>query len=249
MKKLILFLFIITVVAQVRAQDKKVLPKNDLPEMKQSIHVAVADLPLYTQNFDHLKEHDVNSIINDIESHLRYIDSFPKTKKYSDVLLIKYFAPLRHFFLTTTNTTSLASSFLYTDAPYRFCMYNDTALMLHISALRDGDIYNLAKVTEQRSVKSALESCLLPSLKATDEFKTTDIKYIGLSVYYGCKDTREGAPPTGTVPYCLTYVMRLADLQQYDDGLITLKGLMATGEVYISNESGTDFTRIQMNTN
>ena len=229
----------------VNAQDRKVLPKNDLPEIKKSIRTAVENLPLYIQNLnDHSKEHDVNTIILDIE---RYIDSMSKTKKYSDVLLMKHFDALRHFFLTTTNKTTIASSFLYTDAPYQFCMYNDTALALHIWALKDGEAYNLSKMTEKRVIKVAFENCLLPSLKALDEFKSGEIKYVAFSIYYGCKDTREGAPALAVIPYCLTFVARLADIQQFEGGLITAKGLLANAELYISlDDPAGEFRKIQV---
>ncbi len=245
MKQFLLVVFCVCLLFRLNAQDKKGAPKNDLPGMNKCIQTAVENLPLYIRNLSsHSEEHDVNSIILDIE---KYIDSMPKTKKYSDILLMKQFDPLRHFFLTTTNKTTVASSFLYTGTPYQFCFYNDTALALHIKALKDGDVYNLSKMKEGRIIKVALQNCLLPSLKALDEFKASEIKYVGFSIYYGCKDTREGAPNLPAVPYCITLVARLSDIQQYADGLITAKGLLANGEVYISNEAPlTDFRRIQI---
>ena len=180
----------------------------------------------------HSQEHDANSIILDIE---RCIDSMPKNKTLSDIFLSKHFAALRHFFLTTTNQTTVAAEFLYTTTPYTFCLYNDTALALYIAAVKDDDPYNLGKTTDKRIAQKAFDRCLLPSLAALDEFKTDDIKYIGLSIYYGCKDTREGAPTTTEVPYCLTLIARLTDIQQYAAGLITAKGLIANSEVYLAD--------------
>ena len=114
-------------------------------------------------------------------------------------------------------------------------MYNDTALTLYIWAVKDGEQYNLNKTTEKRIAQLAMTNCLLPSLAALDEFKGTDIKYVALSVYYGCKDTREGAPKVAAVPYCLTLVARLSDVQQYAAGLITDKGLLANAETFLSD--------------
>ena len=103
-------------------------------------------------------------------------------------------------------------------------------------------------MTENRVIKVAFTNCLLPALKALDEFKANEIKYVGLSIYYGCKDTREGAANLPVVPYCLTFVARMEDIQQYGAGLITIKGLLANAEVYINTgDSQNDFRRIQIN--
>jgi hypothetical protein len=250
MKRLLFIGLALCLFVQLNGQDRKSIaqkePSKDLPGMNQSIHTAIENLPLYTQNLNgQPQEHDVNSIILDIEKN---IDSMHKNRKYSDVLLMKQFDPLRHFFLTTTNKTSVASSFLYSGAPYRFCFYNDTALALHIWALKDGETYNLGKMTDGRVIKAAFTSCLLPALKAVDEFKANEIKYIGFSIYYGCKDSREGAANLPAVPYCLTLVASTADLQQYGSGLITIKGMLANAELYISNpDTPNDVRKIQIN--
>ena len=244
MKKTVLVLLLIGFVSKLNAQDKSIQAKGDLQSMKRSVHMVVEGLPLYIQNFnDHSQEHDVNSIILDIEKH---IDSITKNKLYSDVFLVKHFDAIRHFFLTTTNKTTIASSFLYAGAPCRFCMYNDTALALHLFALKNGDVYNLGKITEKRAVKLAFENCLLPALKATDEFKGDQLKYIGLSIYYGCKDSRDGADAKSIVPSCLTFVARLSDIQQYASGILTEKGLLANAELYLSNDDQIDPRRIQI---
>ena len=215
--------------------------KGDLPDIKKCIRTGQSNLGLYSHNYaDHADEQDVNSIILDIE---RYLDSLPKNKTYSDQLLMKNFMPLRHFYLTTTNKTTVATSFLFSLAPYQFCLYNDTATALYIWAIRNGDTYNLAKMTEKRIAKAALENCLLPSLKALDELKESEVKYVGLSIYYGCKDSRAGAPAAPVTPYCMTLVARLADIQQYATGLITAKGLMANAELYLSDGDEPDALR------
>ena len=239
MKKFVLFATCILLCAGAHAQEKTNRPRvagpthdaAPLPNLQTCIHTTQQNVQLLLQG----QPNDVNSIIKDIEL---YIDSMPKNKSTADVLLAKHFAPLRHFFLTTSNKTSVAAEFLYTVAPYNFCMYNDTALALSIWAVKDGDPYNLSKTTDKRIARLALTNCLLPSLAALDEFKAEDIKYIAVSVYYGAKDTREGAPHTATTPFCLTLVARLADIQQYAAGLITDKGLLANAEVYLADGDG-----------
>ena len=114
-------------------------------------------------------------------------------------------------------------------------MYNDTALTLYIGAVKDDDTYDLSKMTDKRIARKAFNRCLLPSLTAFDSLKDGDIKYVALSIYYGCKDTREGAPPVAAVPYCLTLVARLSDVQQYATGLITDKGLLSVSEIYLAD--------------
>ncbi len=229
MKKIVLVVVGVLVMMGAYGQEKKhTVDGGMLPNLQSCIHTAQQNLQLYVQG----QPNDVNSIIKDIE---RYIDSMPKNKTTADLLLMKHFAPLRHFFLTTTNKTSVAAEFLYNIAPYSFCMYNDTALTLYIGAVKDGDPYNLNKTTEKRIAQLAMTNCLLPSLAALDEFKGSDIKYVALSVYYGCKDSRDGAPKAGVAPYCLMLVARLSDVQQYAAGLITDKGLLAVGEVYVSD--------------
>lgn len=245
--KQLLLLTAVFIALQLHAQEKRTPDRSQLPDIKTSIRTVQGDLTLYVQNYTnlHSQEHDVNSIILDIE---KYIDSIPRNKTYSDVLLMKLFNPLRHFFLTTTNKTSVATSFLYSTTPYRFCNYNDTATALHIFAVRDGYTYNLAKTTERKILRSSLENCLLPSLKALDEFKEGDIKYIAMSVYYGCKDTRDGASPGQITPFCLTLIARISDLQQYATGMTTAKGLMASADLYISDDEGTaELRRTQVN--
>lgn len=251
MRKLVFLFLSICITCHLNAQEKKTSVakeplKNDLPSIRKCILAGQENVSLYTQNLkDHSQEHDVNSIILDIE---KYIDSMHKVRTYSDQVLMKQFNPLRHFFLTTTNKTTVATMFLYSAAPYQFCLYNDTAQALYICAVKDGSAYNLGKTTEKRITRMAFENCLLPSLKALDEFKDNEIKYIGISVYYGCKDTRDGAPAGVAVPYCLTFVGRLTDIQQYAAGLITIKGLLAGSELYLSDaEPGTELHRIQLN--
>ncbi len=242
MKNLMVLAIFLFVYAVAHAQDKSNLSKQTgkaeaLPNLQTCLHTAQHNLRLFTES----QPNDVNSIVKEIEL---YIDSMPKNKTTADLLLSKNFAPLRHFFLTTTNKTSVAAEFLYTVAPYNFCMYNDTALSLYLWAVKDGEPYNLGKMTDKRIVKLALTNCLLPSLAALDEFKEGELKYVALSVYYGCKDSREGAPKTGTVPYCLTLVARLSDIQQYAAGLITDKGLLANAEVYLADEE--DMRRLNL---
>jgi len=229
MKKFIVMACCVLLFTAAQAQEKKRAAEGGmLPNLQSCIHTAQQNLQLYLQG----QPNDVNSIVKEIEVA---IDS-TKKRTYSDELRSKYFAPLRHFFLTTTNKTSVAAEFFYSIAPYSFCMYNDTALTLYIWAVKDGEQYNLNKTTEKRIAQLAMTNCLLPSLAALDEFKGTDIKYVALSVYYGCKDTREGAPKVAAVPYCLTLVARLSDVQQYAAGLITDKGLLANAEVYTWSE-------------
>jgi hypothetical protein len=238
MKKIILvsttMLFVFSVLAQDRKSvQNKLNYKVVLADIGKCVKTVQGDLQLYTLNAtDHSREHDVNSIILDIE---KYIDSMPKTRSGTDQLLVKQFNPIRHFFLTTTNKTTVATSFLYQNTPYRFCNYNDTALTLYLFAVKDGSPYNLGKMTEKKVMKSALENCLLPSLKAADEFRDTEIKYLAISIYFGCKDSREGAAAGIIVPYCMTLVARLTDIQQYGSGLITAKGLLANAELYVSD--------------
>ncbi len=250
MKKILFLICFIGLYSGLYGQDKKIAPKkepvkNDLVPLRKCIIEGQANAILYNQNLkDHSKEHDVNSIILDIE---KYIDSLHRIRTLSDQLLMKYFMPLRHFFLTTTNKTSVATFFLYANTPYQFCQYNDSATALYIGAVKDGSLYNLGKMTEKKIVRSSFENCLLPSLKALDEFKDAETKYIALSVYYGCKDTREGAPAGLSVSYCLTFVARTTDLQQYASGLITIKGLLANSEIYLSDEeSYNDIRKIQI---
>ncbi len=251
MRKLLLLSLSICSIFQVCAQDKryaqfKSTPKLELTDINKSIRAVQGNLSLYTKNVNnHSQEHDVNSIILDIE---KYIDSMPKNRTQSDQLLMKQFNPLRHFFLTTTNKTTVATSFLYSGNPYQFCAYNDTATVLYLYAVKDGDTYNLGKMTDKKVIKSALQNCLLPSLKALDEFKDNEIKYVGLSIYYGCKDTREGAPSSVLVPYCLTMIARVSDLQQYAAGLITEKGLLTNADLYLSDEEDANLLRkVQIN--
>ncbi len=252
MKGILLLLSGLCLIVQLNAQEKKAQPvrtplKTDLTDLNASIRMAQADLSLCTKNSvsPHSQEHDVNSIILDIE---KYIASMPKTGRAGDQYLAKLFNPMRHFFLTTTNKTTVATSFLYSGTPYRFCNHNDTAAALHFYAIKDGNTYNLGKMTEKKATRSSFENCLMPALKALDEFKEGEIKYIGLSVYYGCKDSREGAPTTQIVPYCLTLVARVADLQQYGAGLITAKGLVANAEIYLSDEEyANELRRVSLN--
>lgn len=237
MHKLFFIVLCLLVATAGTGQTKKLSqPKeidNALPELSRSIVTAQENMQLFTDNLESKsKEHDVNSIILDIE---KYIDSLHGAKSRQDILLNRYFAPLRLYFLTVTNKTTVASFFLYPDVPYTFCRYNDSALALHISALKNGNTYNLGKMTEKRIAATALETCLLPALKAFDEFKEGDLKYIALSIYYGCKDSREGAATDPITPYCMTLVARLTDIQQYNAGLITTKGLAAVSEIYLSD--------------
>jgi hypothetical protein len=223
--------------AQTTVAQFKFRPKLALPDITKSIPPVQDSVGLFTLNLNnHSEEHDVNSVIKEIED---YLNSGKKERPQSDQLLTRYFNPIRHFFLTTTNKTSVATSFLYSASPYQFCAYNDTALTLYLYALKAGATYNLDKMTEKRVMRTVVEQCMLPALKAVDEFTDNELKYIALSVYYGCKDTREGAAKDHISAYCLTLVARLADLQQYAAGLITAKGLLTGADLYLSDETDT----------
>jgi|GEM_PF-5340154 len=217
----------------VQAQVRTPPPRLDLPPLSRYILATQENMGLYVQNLaDKSQEHDVNSIILDIE---KYLNEPQHPKAPSDQYLNKEFNPLRHFFLTTTNKTTVATTFIYPVNPYQFCAYNDTAVALYMFAEKDGNTYSLDKITEKKAIRNVLEQCILPSLKAIDEFKDGQVKYVALSVYYGCKDTRQGAPKDPVTPYCLTLVTRLDELQQYEAGLITLKGLVAYSELYYAD--------------
>ncbi len=248
-----LFLVIVAALsfASLSAQDKngstgKPLIDNTLPGMDKCILQAQGNVLLFIQNLDsNSEEQNVNHIIIDFQ---QYIDSLPANKSRADVLLVKHFAPLRMFFLTTTNKTTVATSFLAPGPPFRFCLYNDTASALFLGAVKNGEIYNLAKMTEGRILKAALMNCLLPSLKALDEFKNNEVKYVGLSIYYGAKDSRDGAPTSPVTPFCLTLVASLADIQQYNAGIITAKGLLANATLYLSGvDDAAGLRRISVN--
>jgi hypothetical protein len=150
-------------------------------------------------------------------------------------MLAKHYAALRMFFLTTTNKTTVATSFIADGAPFRFCSYNDTATALYVGAIKDGELYDLGKMTEIAIVKSALTNCLLPAMKALDEFRNNEVQYVGLSIYYGCRDARDGAPVNGVTPFCLTLTARLSDIQQYNSGIVTAKGLLEQASLYLSS--------------
>lgn len=252
MKGILLLLSGLCFIVQLNAQEKKAQPVRtplitDLTDLNTSIRMVQGDLSLYVKNVvnPHSQEHDVNSIILDIE---KYIDSMPRSRGAADQYLVKLFNPMRHFFLTTTNKTTVATSFLYSGTPYRFCNYNDTAVALHFYAIKDGTTYNLGKMTEKKVVKTSFENCLMPALRAFDEFKEGAVKYIALSIYFGCKDNREGAPTGQITPYCLTLVTSIANLQPYAAGLITTKGLIANAEIFLSSEEdANELTRIHLN--
>lgn len=202
-----------------------------LPNLGDRILRTQVDLDLFTANFNNnSKERDVNTIIKDMQ---RYMDSAGAPKNRADVLLHKNYTPLRSYFLTTTNKTAIATNFLYTETPYTYTVFNNE-LALYLGAIKCGELYNLAKKTEKAVVTTVLNNCLFPSLKALSEFKDTDIKYIGVSVYYGARDSREGAT-AAIAPYCLTIVAGLADVQEYAAGIMTAKGLLAKADLYHSD--------------
>ncbi len=237
MKQILLIFAVLVQVIGAKAQESRghitAIARHELPSISKYILATQDNLGIYKQNLsNHSQEHDVNSIIKDIET---YLNAMPKNRSESDNLLSRHFNPLRHFFLTTTNKTSVATEFLYSVNPYQFCNYNDTAIALYIFALNDDITYSLEKLTEKKVMRKVLDECLLPSLKALDEFKDNEIKYMGLSVYFGSKDTREGSPKDHIVSGCLTLVARLNDIQQFSSGLITEKGLLANSELYYSD--------------
>ncbi len=205
---------------------------STLPDLSMCILQGQEHVSLFVRNLDsNAKEKDVNSIIVDFQ---KYIDSLPPNRSQADALLAKHFAALRMFFLTTTNKTTVATSFLSEGPPFRFCTYSDTASVLYLGAVKDGELYNLSKMTEEKVVNSVLMNCLLPSVKALDEFRNNEVKYVALSTYYGCRDIREGAPASPVAPFCLTIVASLADIQQYNSGSFTAKGLLEHATLYLS---------------
>lgn len=238
MKKSILMVATLLMVMHSFGQEKAhaFITTPKLQDIRKAIIATQENTNLYKQNLaSNSEEHDVNSIVKDIEQHL---NTPAKTKSSEDPLLNRSFNAIRYFFLTTTNKTAVASSFLYPENPYHFCLYNDTAVVLYFAALKDGGTYNLDKMTERKAMRSVLENCLLPALKATDSLVERDCKYVALSVYYGCKDTRQGAPKDPLTPYCLTLVARLDELQQYEAGVLTEKGLLTNSVLYLSDAEG-----------
>jgi len=250
MKTLSLIILTLALITTVHAQEKKTKaepPKNNLDGMRKCIRDGQGQVELFVENLkDHSKENDVMSIINTAE---HYLDSMSKSREYADMLLSRQFMGLRNFFLTVTNKTTISTSFLYPDVPYHFCMYNDTALGLYISAMKDGDTYSFKNMTEKQIASTVFGDCVLPSLKALSEFKGNELKYFALSVYFGCKDTKEKTPGPQTVkPYCLTFVARFPDVKKYIEGYMTADDLVDNAEVYISNDdSMNDFRRIRVN--
>lgn len=249
MKNLSLLALSILVAASLYGQAKqKGAPARPAPlaDLYKAIVSVQQDARLFVRNLsDNSTEKDVNFIVVEME---QVIDSLPRTKTPEQNLLIKHFQFLRSFFLSTNNKTAVAASFLYNNAPYNFCSYHDTSTVLYLHAIKDADIYNLAKTTEKKITRIALEYCLLPSLRPFADFKDIGIRFVALSVYVGCKDTRDGAPGVAVVPYCLTLVAPIADAQQYGAGILTAKGLLANAELYLSGpDDAGSLTRIQLN--
>lgn len=249
MQKVLLVLVSILLSAITNAQDKRVLATRDLPKLdslRKCIREVQQNVPLYISNSkDHALEIDVMTIINSTQ---RYLDTTAKSRESSDVLLRKHYMPLRNFFLTASNKTTISTSFLAQGSPFRFCLYNDTAVALYIAALKDGDTYSEKNMTEKKIASVVFEDCVLPPLKALQEFKDAELKYFAMSVYYGCKDFKITEPGTPSIkPYCLTFVARFADVGRYNDGYITAEELLEGAEVYISNDNSmSDFRKIQL---
>lgn len=244
MKKLIVIALALINCLPVDAQTKKVgrakpvsvkpaaeIPVNaTLPAMQDVILQTQANVGLFTANYsNNSQERDVNTIIKDIQRHL---DSAGGPRSRADVLLTKNYTPLRSFYLTTTNKTTVATAFLFAEKPYSYAMHND-ALALHVGAVKSGEIYDLGMKTEKGVIRTALLNCLLPSLRAFSEFRDTDIKFVGLSVYYGCSDSREEGK--SIAPYTLTLVASLADVIEYASDNMTARDLLAKGELYQAN--------------
>jgi hypothetical protein len=252
MKRFTLALLCLCLSLSVFSQEKKSSTKteavkNNLASIRKCIQTEQGNLGLFVQNLkDHSKETDVLFIVNTAE---QYLDSTAKSREYNDVLLRKHFVGMRNFFLTVSNKTTIATSFLYPDAPYHFCMYNDTALGLYISAMKDGDVYSAKDMSEKKIASKVFEDCVLPALKALNEFKDNELKYFGLSVYYGCKDIKQIAPDaSGVKPYCLTFVARFPDVKKYIEGYMTADDMVDNAEVYISNDDSiNDLRRIRVN--
>jgi hypothetical protein len=213
--------------------DPKTSTVSMLPDLEKCILKGQEKVLLFVKNLDsNAEEKDVNSIVVVFQ---KYIDSLPADRSKADAMLAKHYAALRMFFLTTTNKTTVATSFIADGAPFRFCSYNDTATALYVGAIKDGELYDLGKMTEIAIVKSALTNCLLPAMKALDEFRNNEVQYVGLSIYYGCRDARDGAPVNGVTPFCLTLTARLSDIQQYNSGIVTAKGLLEQASLYLSS--------------
>ena len=241
MKKLIVIIFALIGYLPLKAQTNRATAKKPasakpaaeapanatLPAMQDVIIKTQGNATLFTANFgNNTHERDVNTIIKSVQ---QYIETNPAAKTRADVLLTKNYTPLRSFYLTTTNKTTVAASFLYADAPYSYAMHNG-ALALHIGAVKAGEMYDLGRKTEKGVITTALTTCLFPSLKAFSEFRDTDIRYVGLSVYYGTTDSREEGKPL--VPHTLTFIAALEDVIKYSAGDINDKELLAAGELY-----------------
>jgi hypothetical protein len=178
-------------------------------------------------------------VIHDIEE---YLSKVPKESEYEGH--IKEYNLIKKF---RVNIDSLFSDFsiigndepgtfiynLGTFLPIKFSLYQDTALSMVINGLAVPTSYNTLRSTSRERATQVIESYILPSLHyLTYNFKTNEIKYMGMTVIYGSKDFSDDNSGKSEL---VGFIARQSLIKKFVKGDITEEELFEKADIYISD--------------
>jgi hypothetical protein len=131
--------------------------------------------------------------------------------------------------------------------PVQFGLYGDTALSLIISGIFIDKIYNTLKLTSKQRASKILTTYILSSLKYfVTTFKENDIKYFGMTCFYGSKDFSDESS-FGTKGEFIGFIAPGSIIKKYVSGDLTEDELVNASDIYISDRDMiTDIKKIKI---
>ncbi len=122
-------------------------------------------------------------------------------------------------------------------SPIHFGLFNDTALSLIINSLFVDNVYNTLRLTARQRATKVIEEYVLPQLIVfIYRFKSSEIKYFGLTCVYGSK-TFGDTDPVATKGEYVAFMASRKAISNYVTHKITEDELLNAADIYICDRT------------
>lgn len=116
--------------------------------------------------------------------------------------------------------------------PVRFALHKDSLLSMIITGVFIDNVYNTLKLTSRQRATTVLTTYLIPQFKVfTENVKSKEIKYFGLTAIYGSKDFASKSA-LATQAEFVSILIPTGIIKKYVTGDISEDELIAASDIY-----------------